>query len=64
LKPVKPQHVRTGAHTNWAGVKTVPGFGRRTRRVMSATLPGSPAGSDRVSTVRVGEGAWSGFAMS
>jgi len=45
-------------------MKTVPGFERRTRRVMSASLPGSPADRDRVLTVLFAEGAWSGVVMS
>jgi hypothetical protein len=37
-------------------VKTVPGFERRTRRVMSASMPGSAAGRGRALVVRFAEG--------
>jgi hypothetical protein len=55
---VPPLNTETAARlprlANKAGVKTVPGFARRTRRVMSTSVPGSAAGRGRVACIAEG----------
>jgi hypothetical protein len=55
---------RPPSFANSAGVKTVPGFERRTRRVMSASMPDAATGLGRAVATRFVEGAWAGAFMS